>query len=79
MPKPFNLSAGTKRKFEETKPFVPMAQMIEQFQKQTPARYHLRSRQRDEKGMFHLEGTLALTMRQAAKLTEVSVSRSITS
>nr|XP_023659814.1 targeting protein for Xklp2 isoform X1 [Paramormyrops kingsleyae] len=50
VPKPFNLSTGTKRKFEETKPFVPMAQMIEQFQKQTPTRYHLRSRQRDEKG-----------------------------
>ncbi|XP_048879686.1 targeting protein for Xklp2 isoform X2 [Brienomyrus brachyistius] len=50
VPKPFNLSAGTKRKFEEAKPFVPMAQMIEQFQTQTPPRYHLRSRQRDEKG-----------------------------
>ncbi|XP_069035630.1 targeting protein for Xklp2 isoform X2 [Lepisosteus oculatus] len=49
IPKPFNLSSGTKRKFEETA-YVPMAQQIEQFQKRTPARYHLRSRQKEEKG-----------------------------
>ncbi|XP_018594565.1 targeting protein for Xklp2 isoform X1 [Scleropages formosus] len=50
VPKPFNLSAGTKRKFEDTSPYVPMAQQVELFQKRTPARYHLHSRQRDERG-----------------------------
>ncbi|KAL4630672.1 targeting protein for Xklp2 isoform X1 [Arapaima gigas] len=46
VPKPFNLSAGTKRKFEDTTPYVPMAQQVELFQKRTPARYHLRSLQK---------------------------------
>ncbi|KAI4897335.1 hypothetical protein NFI96_015484 [Prochilodus magdalenae] len=49
VPKPFNLSAGNKRKLEETD-YVSMAQQIEQFQKRTPTRYHLRSRQCQEKG-----------------------------
>lgn len=35
---------------EESEPYVPMAQRIEQFQKRTPERYHLRSRQSQEKG-----------------------------
>lgn len=48
MPKPFNLSSGTKRKMEETSTYVPMAQMIEQFERRTPQRYHLRSRNRDK-------------------------------
>ncbi|XP_033905623.1 targeting protein for Xklp2-A-like isoform X1 [Acipenser ruthenus] len=52
IPKPFNLSCGNKRKFEEssTTEYVSMAQQIESFQKRTPARYHLRSRQREEQG-----------------------------
>ncbi|XP_041096035.1 targeting protein for Xklp2-A-like [Polyodon spathula] len=51
IPKPFNLSCGNKRKFEETTTeYVSMAQQIESFQKRTPARYHLRSRQREEQG-----------------------------
>lgn len=49
IPKPFNLSRG-KRKLEETGNYVPMAQQIEQFQKRTPTRYHLRSRQCQERG-----------------------------
>ncbi|MBN3306273.1 TPX2B protein, partial [Amia calva] len=49
IPKPFNLSCGTKRKFEEST-YVSVAQQVEQFQKRTPARYHLRSRQREERG-----------------------------
>ncbi|XP_056588607.1 targeting protein for Xklp2 isoform X2 [Triplophysa dalaica] len=49
IPKPFNLSRG-KRKLEETGIYVPMAQQIEQFQKRTPTRYHLRSRQCQERG-----------------------------
>ncbi|XP_065422369.1 targeting protein for Xklp2 isoform X2 [Chrysemys picta bellii] len=49
VPKPFNLSCGNKRKFEETtSEYVPLAQQIENFQKRTPSRYHLRSRRTDE-------------------------------
>lgn len=50
VPKPFNLSRGTKRKPEETSTFVPMAQLIQQFQNRTPERYHLRSRKDQDKG-----------------------------
>lgn len=50
VPKPFNLSRCTKRRTEETSSFVPMAQLIEQFQKRTPERYHLRSRKEQVKG-----------------------------
>ncbi|XP_067227567.1 targeting protein for Xklp2 isoform X2 [Chanodichthys erythropterus] len=49
IPKPFNLSRG-KRKHDEAGAYVPMAQQIEQFQKRTPTRYHLRSRQSQERG-----------------------------
>ncbi|XP_012686461.2 targeting protein for Xklp2 isoform X2 [Clupea harengus] len=49
IPKPFNLSRG-KRKHEETAAYVPMAQKIEQYQRRTPTRYHLRSRQSQERG-----------------------------
>lgn len=51
VPKPFNLSRGTKRKVEETSTYVPMAQLIQQFQRRTPERYHLRSRKTQDKGM----------------------------
>lgn len=50
MPKPFNLSRGTKRKTEDTSTFVPMAQLIQQFQNRTPERYHLRSRKDQDRG-----------------------------
>ncbi|XP_072553136.1 targeting protein for Xklp2 isoform X2 [Salminus brasiliensis] len=50
IPKPFNLSTGNKRKHEEGDAYMPMAQQIEQFQKRTPVRYHLRSRQSQDKG-----------------------------
>uniref|UniRef100_A0A8B9HMS6 TPX2 microtubule nucleation factor n=1 Tax=Astyanax mexicanus TaxID=7994 RepID=A0A8B9HMS6_ASTMX len=49
IPKPFNLSTGNKRKHEEGE-YVSMAQQIEQFQKRTPTRYHLRSRQSQDRG-----------------------------
>lgn len=49
VPKPFNLSMGTKRKTEKST-FVPMAQLIQQFQSRTPDRYHLRSRKEQGKG-----------------------------
>ncbi|KAI1890290.1 hypothetical protein AGOR_G00152220 [Albula goreensis] len=50
VPKPFNLSGPKKRKHEDTEAYVPMAQQIQQYQQRTPARYHLRSRQREEMG-----------------------------
>ncbi|XP_029576006.1 targeting protein for Xklp2 isoform X2 [Salmo trutta] len=50
VPKPFNLSTGSKRKLEDPAPYVPMAQQIEQFQRRTPTRYHLRSRQSHQRG-----------------------------
>ncbi|XP_072487734.1 targeting protein for Xklp2 isoform X2 [Notamacropus eugenii] len=47
--KPFNLSKGKKRPFEETtSTYVPLAQQIEAFHKRTPSRYHLRSKKDDE-------------------------------
>ncbi|KFW11325.1 Targeting protein for Xklp2-B, partial [Eurypyga helias] len=49
VPKPFNLSYGNKRRFEETtSEYVSLAEQIEAFQKSTPSRYHLRSRKSDE-------------------------------
>ncbi|XP_026990397.2 targeting protein for Xklp2 isoform X3 [Tachysurus fulvidraco] len=50
VPKPFNLSTGNKRKLDETNSYVSMAEQIEQFQRRTPTRYHLRSRQSQERG-----------------------------
>lgn len=51
VPKPFNLSTGSKRKAMEEEPaYVPMAQRIQQFEKRTPERYHLRSRMSQERG-----------------------------
>lgn len=53
VPKPFNLSTGSKRKAAaavEESAYVPMAQRIQQFEKRTPDRYHLRSRRSQERG-----------------------------
>ncbi|XP_061114555.1 targeting protein for Xklp2-A-like [Conger conger] len=50
IPKPFNLSVGKKRKYEESAVYVPMAQQIEQFQKRTPPRYHLPKAKMSERG-----------------------------
>ncbi|KAM4649769.1 targeting protein for Xklp2 isoform 1-T6 [Amazona ochrocephala] len=47
--KPFNLSQGNKRKLEEsTSEYMSLAEQVEAFQKNTPPRYHLRSRKSDE-------------------------------
>ncbi|XP_034447304.1 targeting protein for Xklp2-like isoform X3 [Hippoglossus hippoglossus] len=56
IPKPFNLSRGNKRKVEGSGAYVPMAQQIEQYQKRTPDRYHLRSRQSQERGPHPVKG-----------------------
>ncbi|XP_069507086.1 targeting protein for Xklp2-A-like isoform X2 [Ambystoma mexicanum] len=52
VPKPFNLSQSNKRKLDEevAEPckFVSTAQQVEAFHKNTPSRYHLRSRQQNE-------------------------------
>ncbi|XP_011527002.1 targeting protein for Xklp2 isoform X2 [Homo sapiens] len=46
--KPFNLSQGKKRTFDETvSTYVPLAQQVEDFHKRTPNRYHLRSKKDD--------------------------------
>lgn len=51
VPKPFNLSTGSKKKAAEEEPvYVSMAQRIQQFEKRTPERYHLRSRRSQERG-----------------------------
>lgn len=56
VPKPFNLSTGHKREAEELSAYVPMAQQIEQFQKRTPDRYHLRSRKSRDRGVQDVWG-----------------------
>ncbi|XP_017161092.1 targeting protein for Xklp2 [Poecilia reticulata] len=56
VPKPFNLSAGHKNCKEGPGVYVSMAQQIEQFQKRTPTRYHLRSRRTQERGPSPLKG-----------------------
>ncbi|MEQ2235396.1 hypothetical protein ILYODFUR_001961 [Ilyodon furcidens] len=56
VPKPFNLSAGHKIRKEEPGSYVPMAQQIEQFQKRTPTRYHMRSCRTKERGPSPLKG-----------------------
>lgn len=46
--KPFNLSQGKKRTFDEAAtPYVSLAQQVEAFHKRTPNRYHLRSKKED--------------------------------
>ncbi|XP_028309054.1 targeting protein for Xklp2 isoform X2 [Gouania willdenowi] len=50
VPKPFNLSRGIRQKADESTAYVPMAQRIEQFQKQTPDRYHVQSRKAHDRG-----------------------------
>lgn len=46
--KPFNLSQGKKRTFDEAaSTYVPLAQQVEAFHRRTPHRYHLRSKKED--------------------------------
>lgn len=46
--KPFNLSKGKKRTFDETaSTYVPIAQQVEAFHKRTPNRYHLRNKKEE--------------------------------
>lgn len=46
--KPFNLSKGKKRTFDESaSTYVPLAQQVEAFHKRTPTRYHLRNKKED--------------------------------
>ncbi|KAM3833934.1 targeting protein for Xklp2-B-like [Diretmus argenteus] len=56
VPKPFNLSVGSKRKADQPADYVPMAQQIQQLQRRTPARYHLRSRRSQERGPLPVKG-----------------------
>ncbi|XP_053309616.1 targeting protein for Xklp2 [Spea bombifrons] len=52
VPEPFNLSQGNKRKLEDSSAgeFVSTAEQVNAFHKRTPARYHLRSRQKEMLG-----------------------------
>ncbi|XP_070587054.1 targeting protein for Xklp2-like isoform X2 [Erythrolamprus reginae] len=51
IPKPFKLSSGNKRKLDEAPAqYVPLAQQVENFQKRTPERYHLRKRKEEGEG-----------------------------
>ncbi|KAM9589770.1 targeting protein for Xklp2 isoform 1-T5 [Trichechus inunguis] len=57
--KPFNLSQGKKRTFDETaSTYVPLAQQVEAFHKQTPSRYHLRSK-KDDIGLLPSKSAVA--------------------
>ncbi|XP_069581306.1 targeting protein for Xklp2 isoform X1 [Brachyistius frenatus] len=78
VPKPFNLSTGTKRKGEEPAAYVPMAQQIEQFQRRTPTRYHLRSRSSQVRGPSPVKGDhLKLTQPHSPHLMTRQRSRPI--
>lgn len=50
VPKPFNLSQGEKQKSKDTPAYVPIAEQIKQYERRTPPRYHLRSRQSQGRG-----------------------------
>ncbi|XP_056468079.1 targeting protein for Xklp2 isoform X2 [Gadus chalcogrammus] len=58
VPRPFNLSVGSKRRAEDatTQPYVPIAEQIAAFQRRTPDRYHLRSRQMQGRGPSQVKG-----------------------
>uniref|UniRef100_UPI003AAD59DB targeting protein for Xklp2 isoform X1 n=1 Tax=Centroberyx gerrardi TaxID=166262 RepID=UPI003AAD59DB len=79
VPKPFNLSTGNKRKVEDSAAYVPMAQQIEQFQRRTPDRYHLRSRQSQQRGPSPVKGDhLRITRPQTPQLMTRQRSRPTT-
>nr|XP_046253926.1 targeting protein for Xklp2 isoform X2 [Scatophagus argus] len=76
VPKPFNLSIGSKRNMEAPPAYVPMAQQIVQFQKRTPERYHLRSRKSQERGPSPVKGDhLKLTQPHTPHLMTLQRSR----
>ncbi|CAI9597201.1 unnamed protein product, partial [Staurois parvus] len=51
VPKPFNLSKSNKRKHEDTSgEYTSTAEQVLAFQKRTPQRFHLRSRQKEMEG-----------------------------
>ncbi|XP_039219792.1 targeting protein for Xklp2 isoform X2 [Crotalus tigris] len=77
IPKPFNLSCGNKRKLDEAPAeYVPLAQQVENFQKRTPQRYHLRSRKEEEGPNRPLKS--GLTHPKTPRLETRSRSRPIT-
>ncbi|XP_034731719.1 targeting protein for Xklp2 [Etheostoma cragini] len=79
VPKPFNLSTGTKREAEDPAAYVPMAQQIERYLKQTPERYHLRSRKSRDGGPSAVKGDkLKLTQPHTPQLMTRQRSRPTT-
>ncbi|XP_070695731.1 targeting protein for Xklp2 [Pempheris klunzingeri] len=76
VPQPFNLSTGSKRRLEEQSAYVPLAQQIQQFQKRTPDRYHLRSRKSQARGPSPVKGDhLKLTQPHTPHLMTLQRSR----
>lgn len=75
MPKPFNLSVGTKKKEEEPGTYVSMAQQIELFEKRTPARFRMHSRRTQERGVkdvhFHSHLLIFIDMGCLTKMVSV--------
>ncbi|KAM5134802.1 targeting protein for Xklp2 isoform 2-T2 [Mantella aurantiaca] len=61
VPKPFNLSKSNKRKLDETSTseYMSTAEQVLAFQKRTPQRFHLRSRQKEMEGPSPLKATKA--------------------
>uniref|UniRef100_A0A6J0US33 Targeting protein for Xklp2 isoform X1 n=1 Tax=Pogona vitticeps TaxID=103695 RepID=A0A6J0US33_9SAUR len=79
IPKPFNLSQGNKRKLDEAaSEYISLAQQVENFQKRTPPRYHLRSRKEDEGLAQNRPLKARLTNPKTPRLETKSRSRPVT-
>ncbi|XP_034029032.1 targeting protein for Xklp2 [Thalassophryne amazonica] len=79
VPKPFHLSTGAKRSAEEPAAYMPMAQQIVQYEKRTPSRYHLRSRESKERGPSPVKRAhMKLTQPHTPNLVTQQRSRSTT-
>ncbi|XP_007903342.2 targeting protein for Xklp2 isoform X1 [Callorhinchus milii] len=80
VPKPFNLSCGSKRKHTdmESKAYVSVAQQVEEFQRRTPSRYHLRSKQLVEEGPHRVPMKMKLTKPLTPLLTTKGRAREAT-
>ncbi|CAN9515317.1 unnamed protein product [Ophioblennius macclurei] len=68
VPKPFKLSGGTRHKGEEPPSFVSMAQQIQQYERRTPPRYHLPSRNTQRGPCVEKGGQLKVTQPHTPRL-----------
>ncbi|XP_041061093.1 targeting protein for Xklp2 isoform X1 [Carcharodon carcharias] len=80
VPKPFNLSCGSKRKHEATdvQGYVSLAQQVEAFQSRTPKRYQLRSSHQVEEGPYKVSEKIKLTRPHTPMLATKTRARPIT-